>query len=198
MSLTQAARDTLTWLHALDYLLFEAPEADGIAPPGDNHVGDFTFVELEWGLPLVAEGMRMRNCLGTYAAYCSRGSRIWSIRRDGVPVADMEISLSRTRRGVPRLEQLHAVGNSDASDAVWAAAYQWLSRWRLLAEERPVAGGEPRLRRGAWLELWLPFWRAKGSGPGLPMPVTSDYEQSVEHMIDAVRPLGWATRRRSG
>ncbi len=70
------------------------------------------------GAPLVAEGARMRNCLATYAWEYARGSRVWTVHRHGVPVADMELAFGGRRHGVSRIEQLYGVANAEAPDEV--------------------------------------------------------------------------------
>ena len=55
----------------------------------------------------------MRNCLAIYADSYVSGSRVWSVRKSGKPVADLELDFEGTNRGVPRLSQLYAVNNSE-------------------------------------------------------------------------------------
>lgn len=197
LSLGNAARVARAWLDALEFLLLEAPRPIGLAPPADNAVEGFTFIPLAWGEDLISEGHLMRNCLSGYASSYVAGSRVWSVHRDSRAVADLELAFADTRRGVPRLVQLRAVANTDAPDEVWAAAYQWLGRWRLLDAPNPVKGDAYRRRPGSWLEIWGPLWRAVGVRSGLPRPVVIDYAYTTEAMNDALFPFTYLRLRGS-
>lgn len=199
MAIRSAAEATADWLRGLRFELSVAPAPIRVVPPVDTAVGAYTFHPVGWGAPLVAEGARMKNCLATYAWEYVRGSRVWSVHRDGVPVAALELAFGGTRRGIPRLEQLQGIANAEAPDDVWAAAYAWLARWSLSEEEIAVAVGDDVVRRdGAWTQLWRPYWTAKGlpAGGGVPLPVTSGYEPDVDDMIQAVQPLAYLNQRR--
>lgn len=195
LSLANAASAARNWIEGLDFLLLEEPAPIGLAPPADNRVGAFAFVPLAWGEPLVAEAHRMHNCLSGYAGSYQRGSRVWSVRRDGKPVADLELEFDGTRRGIPRLAQLHGLANKEADDEVWAAAYLWLTRWQLLDEPRPIEVGGHRHRPGAWIEVWRPLWQAHGLRPGMPHPVMIGYGGVSDEMTDALCQLTYLRRR---
>ena len=197
MSLGRAAELTRDWLEGLGFALFEEPGPLGLSPPANDRVGVFEFAILRWGAPLVSEGHMMRNCLAIYADSYVSGSRVWSVRKSGKPVADLELDFEGTNRGVPRLSQLYAVNNSEAGEDVWAAAYQWLSRWQALADDRPIKAGVLQTRMGAWIELWRPYWDGQGYfAPGIPHPIVVSSGYEVAGLIEEVRPLTWLQRRR--
>ena len=195
LSLANAASGARAWLEGIEFLMVEPPGPIGLSPPAGDTVDGFTFVPIPWGAPLVAEGVRMRNCLSSYAGSYLRGSRVWSVHRDGRTVADLELAFGGTERGVPRLVQLRAVSNTDAPDAIWAAVYRWLTRWQVLDTPHPVKSEVYRRRPGAWHDLWRPLWEAHGFRPGLPYPVIADYCQSAEQMTDALDDLAYLERR---
>lgn len=195
LSLPRAAQAARHWLDSLGFVLIEEPAAIEVPHPLDNTVGPYSFHPLGWGKSLVQEGAQMRNCLATYASGYARGSRVWSIRRDKETVADIELSFAGTNHGVPRLVQLHARCNALAPDEVWAAVYQWLARWTVQAETIAVGWPLAHDRAGAWVEVWRPFWEAKGFGPGLPYPIGVTPGIDAEQIMDGVQSLCWLGQR---
>lgn len=196
MSLGRAAELTREWLEGLGFALFEEPGPLGLSPPSNDRVGNYEFAVLRWGQPLIAEGHTMRNCLAIFADSYVSGSRVWSIRKSGKPVANLELDFEGTHRGIPRLCQLFAVNNGEAGDDVWAAAYQWLSRWQALAEDKPIKAGSLQLRCGAWVDLWRPYWETKVFlAPGIPQPIVARGGYEVASLVENVQPLTWLRRR---
>ena len=194
-STKEAAAD---WPRALRFERSEMPAPINVRPPADNAVGPYTFHPLTCGAPLVAEGARMKNCLATYAWDYVRGSGVWSIQRDGVPVADMELAFGGTRHGVQWPEQLYAASYDEAPDEVWVAAYQWLARWAMSEDEIVVTAADDVIRRAAARHaMSQPYWEAKGPAAGAGVPLPLGCEPYLDDMIRTVQPFACVNQRRS-
>lgn len=195
LSLATAARAARDWIHALEFLIYEPPAALPVQPPADCAVGPYTFHEIGWGRPLAEEGTRLKNCLASFAHEYTGGSRVWSIRLAGQTVAALELEFEGTKRGMPRLGQLYAANNATAPDAVWAAAYQWLSRWRILDNETRFEAGRSRFRPGAWIEIWRPYRLAKSFAYAIPRPISPDIGPDIYSLTEPLNRLQGLRRR---
>lgn len=132
---------------------------------GDTWIEDgamlgFEFVALRTPADFIDEATAMSNCLDRYGHQMSRGlSRVFSVRRDGAPVADVEISLCdpQGRTGsVPIVTQLRGSRNRVASHEVWRATYAWLgSRPLRMLQPAPPSAIELRQRRRAFWGAYL-------------------------------------------
>jgi hypothetical protein len=122
------------------------------------------FVPLDTAERIDAEAAAMENCICSYAYdvvddYC----RLWSIRRDGQRIANLEI-----RRGHPLLQvsQLKAARNEPAPIEIWRLVARWLHQHDLMSIEpaRHRYGNTPP-DVAAWRRLWRPYWLAKRRFP---------------------------------
>ena len=123
-SLGRAANLTRQWLHAVlqDLCLEDSASSSDWAQP--RHVDGFEFVPLLTLASLLEEGTCMRNCLATYSANIVWGTcRLYSIRRNGLRVADLDI---RPVRGLPEIAHLLGPGNASVSKEIYHAARAWL------------------------------------------------------------------------
>ena len=77
------------------------------------------------------EGLRMRNCVGSYVQECMRGkSQIWSVRKgDDSPVATLETRVRVSNSGLHALEivQLKGVANYSCTESIHQAVNAMLA-----------------------------------------------------------------------
>jgi len=140
----------------------------------------YDFVPLDSAERLDEEAAAMGNCIRSYAYdvaddFC----RLWSIRRDGRRVANLEV-----RRGQPLLQisELKAARNEPAPVEIWWLATRWLHQHDL-PSIRPAQRANRNSQPDAvvWRRLWRPYWLAKRSLPvWLPLAPTW-------HVIAALR-----------
>ena len=116
----------------------------------------YEFVELRTIDDFIAESHTMDNCLDAFSEKLESGvSYVFSIRRHGVHVADVEIGAHAVESSVPTIVQLRGPRNKRAHPEVWRAAYAWLGS----QEVRPVPPQviSSAARRRAWRALWKPY-----------------------------------------
>jgi hypothetical protein len=177
----EAADDaTWEWRGMLDVVLnLSRPIADTWLNAG--HVQGYDFVPVRDAADLVAEARAMRNCVRNYADDLARGySRIWSLRKDGVRIATLEM----THRGndpVPQIAQVQLAENEEPPAEVWLAVHAWL---RAQPDARfsgpPAAWDTATLDRTVWIRLWKPYWMEKGRIPSwLPLAPSHDVWRSL-------------------
>ncbi len=140
--------------------------ADVWLTPGTSM--EFDFIPLRTAGDVMVEAAAMRNCIVTYGGslgenYC----RLWSIRRGGQRVATVEIYRNQDL-AVPMIAQMKGPGNAEAPPEVWRALYAWLAAepvWNV-----PVGDIVTEfIDRRVWHRVWLPYWRAMGLKPWLPV-----------------------------
>jgi hypothetical protein len=157
-----AAHDAArTWLErvTLELSLGGRQVADPWLQPGpfDGH----DFVPLDSAERIDQEASAMANCIRDYGYDVARDAcRLWSIRRDGQRIANLDI---RRYRGQPLLHvsELKAGRNEPASIELWWLVARWLHRHDLatiLPEPRKHRDTKPDA--AAWRKLWRPYWRA--------------------------------------
>lgn len=123
-----------------------------------GHAGGYEFVPLVTLEDFLEEARVMHNCLDQYADRLSTGMvRVFSIRRRGRPVADVELGPMCPERRRPQITQLKAARNRRAPSAVRAATEEWIDTQPLsslpLRPGRVRAAPEERAR----LDFWQPF-----------------------------------------
>lgn len=153
--------------------------------PGDGHAHGYDFVALRTAEEFIGEADVMANCLDQFAnRLAERYSRVYSIRRNGRTVADLEIGLHELEQTMPVIRQLRGVRNRRAAAEVWQAAYAWLGSQSL----RPVQVKEPPAKisrlRVASRNLWQPYLSAVGDGPA------ADHFTAAVHAFDKALASG--------
>ncbi|MEL6289864.1 MAG: hypothetical protein AAFQ35_13925, partial [Pseudomonadota bacterium] len=131
MSIDRAAEEAQAWERRLElHLLLGDGRADIWVP--EKNVCGYQFVALRTGEDFAAEAKAMTNCLDHFAErICANASRVFSIRKDGVPVANVEITPHEDDPQRPALNQLRGPKNERAGAAVWQAAHRWLGEQAL-------------------------------------------------------------------
>ncbi len=125
----------------------------------DGQALGFEFVGLTTVAGVLAESVAMENCLDQYAAHLSYGRiRVFSVRRDGRPVADVELALRSDETTMPMISQVRGPRNRRASPAVWQAVHAWLGAQVF----RPLASTPTpqAANRDALKAFWAPYVRA--------------------------------------
>lgn len=132
----------------------------------DASIAGLDIVALSSVEDFVAESVAMENCLDQYAAHLAYGRvRIFSIRKDGRPVADVEVTLRPDASNAPCISQIRGPRNRRAPPAVWQAVHAWLAGQSF----RPI-DTEPtsaQATREAFRSFWQPYVAAAESA-GLP------------------------------
>ena len=160
------ARDEITlWRKRVDLVgaLAGGPRDPWLA---DACISGYEFVGLRSVEDFVAESVAMENCLDQYAAHLAYGRvRIFSIRKDGRPVADVEVTLKADDVATPCISQIRGPRNRRAPPAIWQAVHAWLASQPFLAldtQPTPVQS-----TREAFRHFWEPYVAA-AEAAGLP------------------------------
>lgn len=165
MAFANAASELNAWIERL--VLGYCVEGAG-APqswPQSAQMDNYCFAPLYSLQELSDEAKVMRNCLANYAAQAAAGHcLIYSIRRDGVSVANMEVRLDRYGRLV--ITQLLGAGNAQSSPDVKWAAEVWLARQTAfkMALRKPTgtdAWEQLQILAHRWEKIWRPYLEAK-------------------------------------
>lgn len=157
MGYRRALDELVVWRQRL--VLAVVIEAGGSSTRlADGHAQGYDFVRLSAAEDFVAEADVMDNCLDQFADRLLQGySRVYSIRRKGRSVADVEIGLHEQEACMPTIRQLRGPRNRRAPPAVWQAAYAWLGAQALA----PVYPQDWRLTparlRSAARACWAPY-----------------------------------------
>jgi hypothetical protein len=158
-----ASRD---WLRKVELRvnLGDVPIADMWLQP--RRVGGYDFVPLRTAAEVAEEAVLMKNCATGYGSQLAHNrSRLWSMQRDGVRVATLQVA-RRYRDPLPNIVQLQTARNKGASVALWWAARQWLNAHdlpRVTMNERALDAAP--LDRASWVAFWRPYWLDRGRLP---------------------------------
>lgn len=127
-------------------------------PPGRS-LG-YEFVPLTTLDSFLDEARHMDNCLDQYGLQVSlRNTRVFSVRKNGAPVADVEIGPHDDDCSMPAIEQLRGPANRRVPPSVWQATYAWLSSQTakpLLSPKGSVSAETRAVAR----RIWAPFLKA--------------------------------------
>jgi hypothetical protein len=111
------------------------------------------------------EAESMDNCLDQFAPQMhQRRTRLFSVRKAGKPVADLEIAPHDEDPTMPMIEQLRGPGNRRAAPGVWQAVFTWLSA----QPTRPLTANRTSsaVTRAAARQLWQPYLEHLAGTPG--------------------------------
>jgi len=135
------------------------------------HIAGLEIVALRTVDDFVGESVAMENCLDQYAAHLAYGRvRIFSVRRDGRSIADVEVTLKPDDAGTPCISQVRGPRNRRAPPAVWQAVHAWLAAQTFQAID--VSSTSAQATREAFRRFWEPYVGAAESA-GLPPHVLS-------------------------
>ena len=132
---------------------------------GPGSAKGYDFVPLARLEDFVAEGVEMDNCLDQFAPQVQqRNTRIFSVRKEGRPVADLEIAPHQEDPMMPAVEQLRGPGNRRAPSGIWQAVFDWLSSQPV--RPLPASRAHPGASRLVARKLWEPYMAALAGQPG--------------------------------
>lgn len=164
MGLRRAREEMIRWRRRADLacLIGEGIESSWLTP---GRVRGYDFVALMTLDDFLEESREMHNCLDQYADRLGSGLvRVFSIRRKGRRIANVEVGpMSRDRRR-PAIVQLKATRNRRTSAAVRAAVEDWFDTQalsRLSWRPGPVRSEPAEAQRAAF---WAPFLAALPEG----------------------------------
>lgn len=125
-----------------------------------------TFEPLLDAGSLLKEAAAMHNCADQYAERIVREKcRLFSVKRNGLRVATLEIGPHQREGGVLAITQLKARHNMAVPLDVWQAAYTWMASQTGLRRLPPLAGSERAWDQTAWWSLLAPYRNAHGGAP---------------------------------
>ena len=206
MSYRRAFEELQVWRQRLLLAQLLECQSQHSAPVGGNSLG-YEITPLTTAEEYVAEAGAMDNCLDQFAERVAQSySRVYSIRRNGRSVANVEIGLHPEESSMPAIRQLRGPRNRRATPEVWKAVYAWLGAQNIRAvlpqEYRP----DPAQRRAAARRFWQPYLEAiAGRQPEVPfrdLVIGTDDKPAKRNrylsstIVQATRPA--ARRRASG
>lgn len=126
----------------------------------------YTFEPLLNHVAILSEAQHMQNCADQYAERLVRDRcRLFSIAKNNVRIATLEIGPHQREAGVLCINQLKSRHNMPASTEVWQAAYAWMATQNALKRLPGAAPAERFFDQGAWKALLDPYRTAKGGAP---------------------------------
>jgi len=132
---------------------------------GPGSARGYDFVPLSRLEDFVTEGQRMDNCLDQFALQVQmRNIRVFSIRKNGKPVADLEITPHDEDPTMPAIQQLRGPGNRRAASGIWQAAFTWLGMQP--ARPLPPSRAQSAASRAVAQRIWEPMLAAVTGRPG--------------------------------
>ncbi|MCB1509856.1 MAG: PcfJ domain-containing protein [Hyphomicrobiaceae bacterium] len=158
MSLRRAEEEVVKWRRRLS-LSYSLGNGLPNAWLNAGVVGEFEFVPLLTAQDFIRESEAMDNCLDQYSdRMASGGIRVFSIRREGVPVADIELGPIARQSHLPTIVQIKAARNRPAPLAVWRAAHAWLKGHGDVPLPRRPGALKIGERRQAMRRIWVPYF----------------------------------------
>lgn len=151
----RARDEVVLWKKRIDLVgALSDPERDTWF--ADGQALGYDIVGLGSVAEFLAESMAMENCLDQYAAHLSYGRvRVFSVRRNGRPVADVELTLRADEITMPTISQVRGPRNRRASPHVWQAVHAWLGAQPFRALN--AAPTSPTRARDALKAFWGPY-----------------------------------------
>lgn len=126
----------------------------------------YTFEPLLNQEDILAEAQAMQNCADQYAERLVRDKcRLFSVKRNGLRAATLEIGPHQREAGVLAITQLKSRHNMAASTEIWQAAYTWMASQRDLKRIPPLSVADRSFEQKAWNDLMQPYRETHGSAP---------------------------------
>ncbi|MEO1293829.1 MAG: hypothetical protein AAFV62_13565, partial [Pseudomonadota bacterium] len=127
-TLRTAVEEIQDWVQRIFQIYCPASVEDGSPWHESRTVSGYEFVPLLTGPDLRMEASRMDNCLDRYPRRVRAGMcMIYSIRKDGRSVADLEVRPSGRHRSQPVIAHILGPSNHAVTRTVRAAAETWLA-----------------------------------------------------------------------
>lgn len=158
MGLRRATEELIRWRRRADLACVIGDGIEDAWLSGGSQNG-FEFVALLTLDDFIDESRAMNNCLDQYAERLSTGLvRIFSIRSDGRPIADIEVGPVSEETGTPSIVQMKGPSNRRAPLKVWQAAQAWLRSQPI--ENIKSQPGHVRSTDDKLPPFWQPYWES--------------------------------------
>ncbi len=158
-----------SWLNRLRLVLQlqDGVIADTWLAPG-SALG-YAFAPLIERRAILEEAQAMQNCADQYAERLARDKcRLFSVRRNALRAATLEIGPHTRETGVLTILQLKSRHNMPAPLDVWQAAHSWLASQGGLKRLPSMMAPDRPLDAAAWRDLVRPYRQRKSNAPWLP------------------------------
>lgn len=120
-------------------------------------VHGYEFVALRTVEDFLNESRVMCNCLDQYGDQVTRENvRVFSMRKEGKHLADVEIGFHEDDPAMPMIEQLRGPKNRRAAPKLWQAAYAWLGSQTFRPIVEGVQGGD-EIGKKIISSVWKPY-----------------------------------------
>ena len=120
-------------------------------------VHGYEFVALRTVEDFLEESRVMGNCLDQYGDQVTRENvRVFSMRKSGKHMADVEIGFHEDDPAMPMIEQLRGPKNRRAAPKLWQAAYAWLGSQTFRPIVEGVQGGD-EIGKEIISSVWMPY-----------------------------------------
>lgn len=157
----RALDEIAAWRQRIDLALVLSARRGGAEAPAAGQALGYEFHPLESAEDFVSEADIMDNCLDQFAdRLAMRFSRVYSIRRNGRSVANVEIGTHDEEASMPAIRQLRGVRNRRAPPEVWQATYAWLGAQAARPIPPEAARGDATAIRSEARRLWEPYLAA--------------------------------------
>lgn len=145
---------------------------------------EYTFTPLTEQQAILEEAHMMQNCADQYAERLSRDRcRLFSVRKNGLRVATLEIGPHTRETGVLTITQLKARHNMPAPLEVWQAAHAWLATQPGLKRLPQMTLADKPLDTDTWGQLMLPYRLRKSGAPWIADPVSSNALSELDSQL---------------
>lgn len=156
MSVKRAYDEARAWERRADLAVTLGPGTADTWFSGAT-VNGYEFVPIRTIEDFLAESKAMGNCLDQYAAPINNTHvRVFSIRKDGEAIANVELAPHDDDCLMPGIEQLRGPRNNRAAPEIWQAAYAWLGQQTFRVFPGPSHGARTEVAK-AWDHLWGPL-----------------------------------------
>lgn len=156
MSMSNVLDEVGVWLKRIDLAV---QIGDGVRDTwlaGGKAMG-YEFVPLRTIEDFLNEARVMENCLDRYSDQISFDSaRVFSIRKEGEVVADIEIGPHEDDYRMPSIDQLKSKRNGRVDPEIWRAAYAWLGDQTLPPLPADL-GTDYETQQVQRKSIWAPF-----------------------------------------
>ena len=124
----------------------------------EGHAMGYDFVALRTAEEFIREAEAMDNCLDQFADRLEQGSsRVFSVRKNGRSLADVEIGAHDEEPSMPTVRQLRGPRNRRARPELWRAVYGWLGAQDLRPHIPTPERTSPARALAAPLAFWQPY-----------------------------------------
>ncbi|MGH1350041.1 MAG: PcfJ domain-containing protein [Methyloligellaceae bacterium] len=160
MGIHKALDAAKTWYNRAKLVLFIGESGIQDCWLEGDRINGFDIVPLRTAQDFITESQLMNNCLDQYADQIRfHRVRVFSVRREGTPIANIEIGPHEDDRTMPSIEQVRGPKNRRVNPLIWQLAYNWMGKQNF--SSRQNGPNWPRITTPANAHpLWQPFQQA--------------------------------------